>query len=200
MTKLRFMLELGKALEGLPSRDVEEKLAFYSEIIDDKIEDGISEEDAVAEIGSVDNIVEEIIADYPLQRLVKEKVKPKRKLKAWEIVLIVLGSPIWLSLGLAAFAVILSLYIVLWALVIVAWSIFVSFAASSIGLTVGGMVIMAVDNPVYGLVFIGCGLVLAGLAIFTFFSCHAATNGAVKLTKKIAIGIKKLFIRRGDAK
>ena len=28
-------------------------------------------------------------------------MRPRRQLKAWEIVLLVLGSPLWLSLGLA---------------------------------------------------------------------------------------------------
>ena len=200
MTKIGFLLELGKALEGLPSRDVEEKLAFYGEIIDDKIEDGMSEEEAVEQIGYIEEIVEEIIADYPLPKLVKEKVKPKRSLKTWEIVLIAVGSPIWLAFGIAAFAVILSLYIVLWALVIVAWSVFVSFAASAIGLVTGGTVIAALENPVYGLAAIGCALVLAGLSIFTFFGCLAATKGVAKLTKRIAIGIKKMFIGKEDAK
>ena len=41
----------------------------------------------------------------------KEKVKGRRQLKAWEIVLLALGSPIWISLLVAGFVVILSIYI-----------------------------------------------------------------------------------------
>ena len=41
-------------------------------------------------------------------------MRPRRQLKAWEIVLLVLGSPLWLSLGLAAIAVIFAFYVVLW--------------------------------------------------------------------------------------
>ena len=87
--------------------------------MDDRMEDGIPEETAVCEIGTVDELVSQIIADIPLGKLVKEKITPKKKLKAWEIVLLVLGSPIWLSLLIAALAVILSLYVVLWSVIIV---------------------------------------------------------------------------------
>ena len=73
-------------------------------MIDDRMEDGISEEEAVEGIGTVDQIYEQIMSDMPLVKLVKEKVKPKRKLKAWEIVLLTLGSPVWIPLGATIFS------------------------------------------------------------------------------------------------
>ena len=53
MTKIEFILSLSRALQGLPQSDVTERLEFYNEMIDDRIEDGLSEEEAVAAIGSV---------------------------------------------------------------------------------------------------------------------------------------------------
>ena len=49
MSKTEFLTELKKALEGLPEEDIEKSLEYYSEMIDDRIEDGLSEEEAVAE-------------------------------------------------------------------------------------------------------------------------------------------------------
>ena len=118
MTKIKFLLELHEKLSGLPQDEVEERLNFYSEMIEDRIEEGLLEEEAVAAVGSVDEIAAQIIADIPLVKIAKEKMKPKRQLKAWEIVLLVLGSPIWFSLIVAAFSVILSLYVLLWAVII----------------------------------------------------------------------------------
>ena len=43
---------------------------------------------------------------------------------------------------------------------------------------------------------IGACLVLAGLAILMFLGCLAASKGALLLTKKIALGIKSLFVRK----
>ena len=80
-------------------------------MIDDRMEEGSTEEEVVSEIGNVDDIVSQIIADTPLVKLVKEKAKPNRMLKAWEIVLLVLGSPLWVSLLLAVIAVIGILFV-----------------------------------------------------------------------------------------
>ncbi len=200
MNKLEFLLELGKALEGLPCEDVEERLSFYGEMIDDKIEEGVSEEDAVAEIGSAEKIAENIISDYPLSKLVKRKVKSQRKLGAWEIVLLAIGSPIWVSLAIAALAVILSLCAVMWSLVAVVWSVFASFAACVIGGITGGTILIACGNLLSGLLLVGAGLACGGLAIFSFFGCIATTKGMAYLTKRIFLVIKKMFIKKGDSK
>ena len=98
MGKAEFMETLRKRLAGLPQAEIEERLAFYNEMIDDRIEDGLTEEEAVAEVGPVEDVVNQIMSEIPLTALVREKVRPKRTLRVWEIILLVLGSPIWLSL------------------------------------------------------------------------------------------------------
>ena len=127
MTKHEFLVDLGLGLSCLPQEDAEERLSFYSEMIDDRIEEGLSEEEAVREMGAVDGIVSQIVAEVPLSKLVKKKIKPKRRLRAWEIVLLVLGSPIWFSLLIAAFSVVISLYVSVWAIVISLWAVFATF-------------------------------------------------------------------------
>ena len=52
MTKAKFLKELSKLLKDLPKDEVKERLNFYSEMIDDRIEDGLSEEEAIKSIGS----------------------------------------------------------------------------------------------------------------------------------------------------
>ena len=47
MNKEEFLSELRTKLSGLPQEDIEERISFYSEMIDDRMEDGISEEEAV---------------------------------------------------------------------------------------------------------------------------------------------------------
>lgn len=167
--------------------------------IDDRMEDGIPEETAVSEIGTVDDIVSQIIADIPLGKLVKEKIKPKKKLKAWEIILLVLGSPLWLSLLIAAFAVFLSLYVVFWSVIISLWAVFASFVACGFAGVVAGAVFAAGGNGLTGIAVIAAGIVCAGLSAFMFFGCKAATKGILKLTKKFAIWIKNCFIKKEEA-
>ncbi len=198
MNKTEFMFELGRALEGLPKDDIIEKLSFYEEMIADRMEEGESEEEAVAAIGDVSKIAIEIIDEIPLTKIVKEKVKPKRKIRAWEIVLLVAGSPLWIVLGVAALAIIISLYAVLWALVACAWSSFGMFAGCAIGGVVGGVIIAVFKNTVGGGVLIAGGLVCAGLAILSFLGSLEATVGVAKLAKTIVLGIKKMFMKKGE--
>lgn len=200
MKKQEFIDALRKKLSGLPDREVEERLNFYGEMIDDRIEEGIEEADAIADFGSIDEIAEGIIADIPLAKIAKERIKPKRRLKAWEITLIALGSPIWLSLAIASVAVVLALYVVLWSVIVSIWSVFVAFAASALGVGVAGGALALVGFAPAGAAMIGAALVCAGLAILSVFGCIAATKGILLLTRKIALGIKNCFIGKESAK
>ena len=98
MTKQEFLARLAAKL---PKSEREEQLAFYSEMIDDRIEDGLSEEQAVLAVGTAKEIIAQTVAEIPLAKIAKERIKSNRRLKAWEIVLLAFGSPIWLSLGIA---------------------------------------------------------------------------------------------------
>lgn len=199
MSKQDFLVQLREGMSGLPQDDIKERLTFYSEMIDDRTEEGLSEEEAVREIGNVDEIISQIIADTPLSKIAKERIKPKRRLRVWEIVLLGLGSPIWFSLGIAAFAVILSLYISLWAVIISLWAVFGSVAACTIGGAVAGGVFALGGNGAPGFAMLGAGIVCAGLSIFVFCGCRAATKGILILTRKMAIWTKNCFVKKEEA-
>jgi len=199
MSKQEFLAQLRKGLSGLPRDDIEERLTFYSEMIDDRIEEGLSEEEAVAAAGSVDEIVAQAVADTPFAKIAKERIKPKKRLGAVEVVLLALGFPLWFSLLVAAFSVILSLYVSLWAVIISLWSVFASFIGCSVG-GVAACVIFAVGgNGAAGVAMLAVGIVCAGLAIFTFYGCKAATKGALLLAKKAAIWLKNCFVKKEEA-
>lgn len=200
MNKQEFLTKLRKGLSGLPQGDIEERLAFYSEMIDDRMEDGLSEEDAVTEIGNVDEIISQIITDIPLSKLVKEKIKPKRTLSAWEIVLLTLGCPIWLSVLIVAIALIFSVYIMMWSAVVFLWSMEASLIAVSLEGIVSAAVFVFKGNGLTGLAMLGVGIICAGLSVFLFFGCKAVTKGILLLTKKIALGIKSLFVGKENVK
>ena len=199
MNKQEFLAQLRKGLSGLPKDDIDGRLTFYSEMIDDRIEDGIPEETAVGEIGAVDAIVSQIIADIPLTRLVKEKITPKKKPKAREIIFLALGSPIWVSLLIAALAVILSVYAALWAVIIALWAVFAALAACGFAGAASGVVFAMRGSVLTGIAAIGAGIACAGLSVFMFFGCKAATRGILTLTGKLAVRIKNRFIKKEEA-
>lgn len=112
MTKKEFLSGLKRKLIRLNRSDLRERLGFYSEIIDDKIEEGLSEEEAVADVGSIDEIAEQILSDSEFQG---SHVRKRAPISPWEIALLIIGSPIWLSILIAVFAVLLSVNVTLWA-------------------------------------------------------------------------------------
>ena len=143
MHKQEFLNALRERLSGLPESDLAERLSFYGEMIDDRIEEGLPEEEAVAQTGTVDEIARQILTETPLSRIVREKIKPKRSLRAWEIVLIVLGFPLWFPLLVAAVAVVISLYAVLWSLLIALWAVEIALWAGALGALAGAVLYFA---------------------------------------------------------
>lgn len=200
MNKQEFLAELRKGLSGIPQKDTEEWMSFYSEMIDDRMEEGLSESESVNEIGAVKDVVDRVLSEIPLTRLVKERVKPKRALKIWEIALIVLGSPIWFPLLLAAVIVVLAFYIVLWSIIAVFWAADAVLALCPLCGIITMIVILLGGSSAAGIATFGVGIFCAGLSIFLFFGCKAVTKGILILTKKIALLIKSLFVRKEKAK
>lgn len=198
MRKYEFLAQLEKKLSGLPGEDRAERLTFYGEMVDDRMEDGLSEEEAVAAVGTVDEIAKQIICETPLAKLAKERIKTKRKMKVWEIVLLAAGSPIWLSLLIAALAVVLSLYVSLWAVVISLWAVFVSLATCAIAGVAAGAGFVCTGKVPSGIAMIGAALVCAGLAIFLFYGCRWATKGSALLARLFVLWIKQCFIRKEE--
>lgn len=200
MNKNIFLAELRKRMPGLQQSDIEEQLNFYSEMIDDQMEEGFSEEEAVSAVGTIDEIVPHIIADIPLSKILNEKIIRNKKIRIWEIVLLILGSPIWLSLIIAAFTVIVSLYVVLWSVIISLWAIFASAVGCVFGGIIAGVIFVCAHNTLAGIAMIGIGIMCLGLSIFLFYGCKASTKGTILLTKKITTIIKICFIKKEEAK
>ena len=196
MNKQVFLAQLSEKLSHLPKEEVTERLTFYSEMIDDRMEEGLSEEEAVRAIGLTEELFLQM--DLPTVKSVKELAKRKCKWKAWEIVLLVLSAPLWVSLLIVALAVIFSLYVSLWSVIVSLWSVFASAIGCSIGSIATGVSLTCSDNGAGGITMLGAGILCAGIAIFLFYGCQAATKGVCVLTKKISQWIKGCLVRKGE--
>lgn len=191
MHKQEFLAQLRKGLSGLPQADIEERLTFYGEMLEDRMEEGLSEEEAVSAAGPVSEIVAQAVADIPLARLARERIRPRRRPKAWEIVLLALGSPIWLSLGVVAIAVILAVYVSLWA-------VFAALAVCAVGSVPACVILAAGGSGAPGAAMLAAGIVCAGLSVFMFYGCKQATRRIALATKKFAMWIKNRLIKKGE--
>ncbi len=218
MDKREFIEKLCLNLTGLPFLETEERVNFYREMIDDRIEEGLTEEEAVAEVGNPEDIAAQIIAEYkatkeepvgeeesaknieeyhtPTEQQTVKAEYFKRKLAPWEIALLVLGSPVWLSLLLAAFAVAISLYAAAWSVIISLWASAVAAAGTAVGAVISGIRFACIGDLAAGLCMLGGALVCAGLSILLFLLSDYVSRQAVLLTKKCALAVKEKIAKR----
>ena len=191
MKRVEFLNQLKAQLWALPEADIQCSLDYYSEMIDDRMEDGLSEEEAVAAIGNLDEIVKQILTETPRPPQVVEPIKKQRpeqkNTKTWLILLAVLGSPVWLPVAAGLLATVLSVYVSLWTVVISLYATFAALAASSLGCILANFFV--VGGMASATVVWGVALLCAGLAILILLLSNLAAKGLVKLTKLIWNGI-----------
>ena len=200
MHKQSFLDALYHLLNDLPKAERQQHIDYYAEMIDDRMEDGVSEEAAVAALGSAADIAAQILGEAP--------PKSKKKYPLWAMVLIVLGSPLWISLLLAAVAVVLSvalslaatyialcisLWAVLAALYLTVLALFLGFLAAG----AGGVFYLFQRNTAPGIAFIGAGLVCAGTAVLLFFLCNLLARLLWRLNSWSMGKIVGCFRRKG---
>lgn len=199
MNKSAFTDELYQLLKPLPKAERRQHIDYYEEMINDRMEDGLSEEEAVAALGSPSDIAAQILGDVP--------PKSVRKRSGWSIVLIVLGSPIWLSLLVCAAMAAASVVVVAAAAYISLWTSLAALYAACLGLLLaffGGIVsgiyylVYSVTAP--GFLFLGGALACAGGAILLFFLCNYLTVLLWKLGKWTVQKIIGIFRGKGGKK
>lgn len=195
MTRQEFLSALNDKLSNLPKKDTAERIKFYEEMIDDRIEEGLSEEEAIAELGTVDEIYEQFLGELPLLSIIKDRITPKNRPSGGMLALIISTSLIWFPLLIVGLSLVLSLYAALWSLVLSAWAVFASLAISAPLGVVSGIVSIFTANATQGILLIGGGLAFAGLAILAYYGSLYATKGSAILTKKMIIGIKNLIVK-----
>ncbi len=195
MNKQEYLESIRSRISAMPADDINRFMDYYSEMIDDRVEDGLSEEEAVADMGSPDAAVEQILEDMPLTKLVKEKIKPKHELKAWEVVLIVLGSPVWIPLLITAAVLLLTLWIVAFALLISFYAVVLSFVAAGIGGLICIIPLFIANSPYTAVLMLGAALIGIGIAILFVVSVKPVTVGIFKVCKASVNGIKRMFVK-----
>lgn len=192
MNREGFLTALRQALAGLPEGDIESSAEYWAELIDDRVEEGLSEEEAVAALGSPEDVAREILLEAPMTKLVKARMKPGRSLRGWELALLILGFPLWLPLLLASGAVVLAVYVSLWSIVAALFAVTLALAAGALAAAAGGFwLLRGVGGVLLG---VGAGLLCAGLAILFWLLSLLAAKGMVKLGGAIWRGIKVCFV------
>ena len=195
MRKDEFLSSLERLLRSLKREERNKFLSYYSEMIDDYMEDGCGEEEAVERIGSPGEIAQEILTD--------REERPAKPTPAWlrvgVIVLLILGSPLWGSLvlaalccALAAVILVLSAYVVIWCIPVIFGALSVSSLLLALVSTVGSAILLFQDTAT-GLVQRGAGILSAGIFVVAALITWELGKRFVVVTTKFSKWLASLF-------
>lgn len=186
MNKQQFLNALAEALKKLPREERYRTLAYYDELIDDRVEDGQNEYAVVESMGSPADIARDLLG-IEEQKSVKQYGKGA---KAWIIVLLVLGFPIWGSLLLTAAILLLTVYILLYLPILILGALAVGFLGASL-MGIVGAPFLAFEVGVFtgglpaALFQAGVCVALLGLSLLCAVGLYHTTKGIVRASRSI---------------
>lgn len=196
MTKNEFLLSLREALADLPQDEVKKAVIYYAATLDDRIEDGMDEQTAVASLGDIDDIAREIRESMPINVLVKRRFLGGGKMSGLKIAAIACGFPIWFPLGIALLAIIFSLYAVIWSLVIALLAVLLALGLAGVAGVVGGIVNCFIIRPVTGFMMAGIGLACIGLFLMAIKPAIRGVKALCGASAKVGRGVKRALLPR----
>ncbi len=195
MTKTEYIASVRRELKGLEEKDIMDAIELLEEGINDRIDMGLTEEEAVADMADPKEAARQIKVDMPIPKLVKAKAQSSRKLSTLEIVLICLSFPVWGPLLIALIAVAFALAVSLLAIAFSAVIVVFALLIAGVACIFGGIVGMIFGQGIASLVVVGAALIVLSVALLLLVPSIALTNLLFKGVKAIFKGVKKLFIR-----
>ncbi|MEG0276232.1 MAG: DUF1700 domain-containing protein [Coprobacillus sp.] len=188
MTKQEFIEKLKKELKNESYETVCQSITYYEEMIDDLVEDGIEESEAVSRLGSM----QEILANINGQEVIEIK-KMKKSTSISVSILLILGFPLWGSLLAAAACLILSFYILLWCVPIVTVAFGISgFIAFVIGIF--GSMILFTESISLALTQLGVSALMGAMSIIGIYLTYIVYGRIMKITKNVNENVKQWLI------
>jgi len=200
MNKKGFLRALSRKLRPLSHDERQASLAYYTEMIQDGMEEGLSEEQAVMRLGSVDEIAGQLLQHGSAGR----NAHPRRGIgTAGVIVLAVMAAPVWLPIGIAAVAVLFSLAAAVLSVYAAIWATLVSLYAADFALAVCGPASLlglaagfVKGNPTQALCFLAAGCACMGFALLLLLPVNCCARGMARFTKWSLKGAVQLIRRR----
>ena len=197
MTKAEYLSRLESLLSCLPEGQRAESLAFYEEMILDRMEEGLSEEEAISTLDAPGVVAEAILDDLPAVPRVVAKTRRKSRVLLW--VLVILGFPVWGALLAALAITVLSFYATVWIFVAVVWGLAVLLVLGCPLFLLFAICGLIVGNAPYTLVEFGAALVALGLGLLLVRLAFELTRGVALLSAAVVRRAVSPFVKRRDS-
>lgn len=205
MTKQEFIKGLCSQLQPVSQEERGIIVEYYLEMIADRMENGMTEEQAVQDLGEISAIAEKHLREYHEGKgeadVQTKTVYIKKKKSAGTIVLIVLAavftSPVWLGLGLSLCATAFVLYLACWILLAAVYLLAFSLCLACLYTLVSTGFVFAVSWQL-AVVQLGIVLLCAGLGILLAMAAVGLSKAFCRFTVFLCRKIKRCFARKGD--
>lgn len=190
MNKAYFLDSLEQNLGSLSREERFKFISYYDEIIEDYIEDGYSEKDAVKKVGDPLIVAQNILKE-PREKKVKVLSKSGKIFIGF---LIILGFPLWGSLLLTGILLILSGYIIIWCLPFTTGTFAVAGLYASLVSIIGSPFLFKEGTYLVVTQF-GIGILVLGLSILSGIITIAIAKQFFKVTIRFTQKVISLFKR-----
>lgn len=198
MNKQEFLNALERSLQSVPYEERMRTLAYYEELIDDRLEAGEEESFIIHSLGSVESIARDILSGeeaYPVPE------RPRRS--GLTITLLVLGFPLWGPLLVVAFVLIFVFYLLLFLPVLILGVLSLSFLLAAL-LGFVGLPFLALESGLAQgfpalLLQGGASLFLLGLSLLCAVSVVFTAKGVAKAGKVSWRALASCFRKRRNA-
>jgi len=204
MKKKDFLDKLRDEIRNLPYDEVEKTIAYYDEIISDRMEDGSSEDEAVASCGTPENIARDLLANQPFSTIIKHRVEDYKKKKTSDnkiaiIIILILLFPFWFPIVMSALGLLIGFFAAIGGVIIALWAVSIAIGVGGLGMIVASTFGFATNFIPTGFFAIGSGIALIGLSILAIIAVIYATKGIIKLLGLLIHSTKKLFVKGANA-
>ena len=192
MNKTQFCALLGNKLKPyLSPKEMYKTLNFFEEMIDDRIDEGLSEEEAVSQLGDINIIVDQILDEHNIEK--------KQTKLIWRFIPQKISSELGFIIGVLLFPVWITIFALGASLFIVILSIIFSIVLTIIAIFIGG-ILLILKSPFYliyernisyfldtlGFGFVNTGIGLIG--IYWLLKMH-------KKSRRDGVSIKTIFVK-----
>ncbi|KRN99286.1 DUF1700 domain-containing protein [Companilactobacillus kimchiensis] len=179
MDKTDFLVDLQKRLKKYGVRNANDYIDYYSEYLDDLIENGMNAGEAISNIGGVEKVVLHILSDEDVEI-------PETKNRIKSTLFLTIALPIWGPILMAG-------YIILLAAIFAFFICTIAFIVSGLWIFLGSFVVIFKIGWTYALLQFGMSLILLGLGIICEQGLLGSSNGLFRSSKYLF----KTFNKRG---
>lgn len=198
MNKREFLNDLDSKLDFLTEEERNKTINYYSEIIEDRIESGASEEEAVLQTESTEVIAKKLMTENNTQKNTSEKVLDfidklfEKHGYLFMLVIAILSIPLWTPILGGVLGLVCAIFLLLFGMI--------AFGAVGSVISLILAISYITQSLLYTISTLGASMFCAGFAILVTIGTVKLINMMSNFFKKVSKSIKEHSEKRRNSK